>query len=111
MDLPVSPGPAAYEVPRVADPVPEWGSSSLMTWGLRTEDRPDMKNASWSDVGPGDHIADHPFKASRPSCIFGHPLRKPTRDNYPDPGAYDLQGSIGDGPSYSVGPGQRTHFQ
>jgi len=107
LDLPVSPGPAAYEVPRDSDPVPEWVPSSLIPWGHRTGQRADMVLPTATDVGPGDHIADHPFKASRPSATFGLHLRPAPRDHFPDPTAYDLPPTF-NGPAFSVGPGQRS---
>lgn len=67
-----------------------------------------MINPTATDAGPGEYIADHPFQAAAPSAVFGLHVRELTRDKYPDPGAYELPTSIGEGPSYGVGPGQRT---
>lgn len=54
-----------------------------------------MKFPTASDVGPGDYTADHPFQASRPSCIFAHPLRTLKKDEIPEPGRYDLPPTVG----------------
>lgn len=108
MQLPITPGPSAYEVPRDCDPVPLWSTTAQRPWGKRTAERPELRNPTATDVAPGEHTADHPFQASRPSPIFGHPLTKLTRDNFPDPAAYELPSSIGAGVAYSMAPSLRT---
>lgn len=137
LDLPVAPGPGTYEVARAGDPEPVWlstGTGPHCLWGKRTEARPEMRSSTSNpaNIGPGDHIADHPFKAAGPSPLFGHPLNEISRPDWPglEPTRYDLrphlsrvqQGaaptrdddrrapsnlSLDRSPIYSVGPGQR----
>jgi len=111
MELPISPGPAAYEVPREADPTPVWARASLSPWGRRTAQRPEMVNATATDAGPGEHTAHHPMVAAAPSPVIGLKIGDVTRDNFPDPAAYDLPTSIGAGPAFGIDPGPRSKWQ
>lgn len=95
----ISPGPAAYELPRDGDPEPVWASSrnSGCHWSKRTADRPSMRNGTGNpeNIAPGDHIADNQFKATGPTPVFGHPAHDlsvfdcagldPARYNVPSP--------------------------
>jgi len=107
MELPPSPGPAAYELHRECDQIPEWLNTSINPWGRRTENRPEMRNPTATDAGPGEYIADHPFHASRPSPVFGHPFRPMMKESFTGPGQYPLATSVGTGEKYSVGTGNR----
>lgn len=110
LDLPVSPGPAAYEVPRDADPVPVWAPSSLSPWGYRTAGRSEIVNPTATDAGPGEYTANHPFQVAAPSPTFGLHVRELAKDNFPDPTAYDVPTSMGTGVAYGIGPGQRSKW-
>jgi len=109
-ELPISPGPN-YEVMRFGDPTPQWVASSVLPWGHRTSDRPTLRNPTASDVGPGEYIAHHPFKAAANAPIIGHPLKDFKRPEWHglDPTRYDPNHDTikNIGPSYSVGTGDR----
>lgn len=109
--IPFSPGPAAYDVPRDGDLKPIWSADTLMPWGKRSEQRPDCSLKLPTDAGPGEHTAHHPFWGPFPTKapIFGHPLREVTRDNYTDL-RYDLPSYVTDGPKISIGKGARPDF-
>lgn len=110
LQLAFSPGPAAYEVPRDADPDPLWSSSSVAPWGKRTGTRPNMGRKLDCKAGPGDHVAEYGFNhPAKPTPLFGHPLRKPTPQNahWPEPGRYEVPTSVGVAPAYSIGSGPR----
>merc|ERR1719221_542713 len=95
------------------DQEPEWSAASLKPWGHRTGDRPELINPTATDAGPGEYTADHQFGAGLSSCpspIFRHPLQSRKPDEVPDPTAYAIPSTVGTGPSYSVGPGQRGNL-
>lgn len=104
-DLPISPGPAAYEVPRECDAMPQWGSQSLLPLGKRTGERSQLALKLSTDAGPGGYIEDHPFQAAAPSALFGLRLNVPVASNanFPDPCAYDIPTKMGVAPAYSMG--------
>eukprot|EP00933_Yihiella_yeosuensis_P026468 TRINITY_DN20537_c2_g1_i1.p1 TRINITY_DN20537_c2_g1~~TRINITY_DN20537_c2_g1_i1.p1 ORF type:complete len:599 (+),score=110.92 TRINITY_DN20537_c2_g1_i1:73-1869(+) len=111
MELAVSPGPAAYNQSRFLDALPDWAPDSLVPWGKRSAQRPDMKLVTATDAGPGEYTADHPFQAAGPAPKFGHPLKDAasTTKDYPDPQRYDIPSTVGDGPAFSVGSGPRSN--
>lgn len=108
LDLPVSPGPAAYSVPRDHSPAKPWQVKSAMPWGIRSENRPSHKIQT--DIGPGEYCADHPFEAAKGAPILGHPLQEvvPTSGigAGPTPEAYTLPSTLG-GPQIGIGRGKR----
>jgi len=109
MELPISPGPAAYDMPRECDAIAEWMPSSLLPWGKRTAQRPQIRNPTATDAGPGEYIADHGFHFSRPGALIGQQLpdlHPPSIQ--PPPTAYDLPTSIGQGVSCVMGSGTRS---
>eukprot|EP00440_Ansanella_granifera_P013809 gb/GFBE01015006.1/.p1 GENE.gb/GFBE01015006.1/~~gb/GFBE01015006.1/.p1 ORF type:complete len:574 (+),score=76.34 gb/GFBE01015006.1/:1-1722(+) len=109
-EMPISPGPAAYELAREGDKVPDWASSSRLPWGVRTGGRSSLKVPVASDVGPGEYTAEHPFKAAGPSPKIGQTFKgaPDSRKDYPAAGTYDIKSTVGSAVSYSVGPGQRA---
>eukprot|EP00927_Polykrikos_kofoidii_P006691 TRINITY_DN12704_c0_g1_i1.p1 TRINITY_DN12704_c0_g1~~TRINITY_DN12704_c0_g1_i1.p1 ORF type:complete len:538 (-),score=77.35 TRINITY_DN12704_c0_g1_i1:62-1675(-) len=107
MQLAMSPGPAAYEVPRDNDLAPQWSVSTLTPWGKRTGGRPACLNATATDAGPGEYTADHEMQSNRPGCKFGQPLQKLKQFETPDPGRYDVPSTIGVAPKFSIGAGNR----
>jgi len=109
LELPFSPGPAAYEVPRHHDRLAQWVPSSTVPWGKRTGSRSKCALNTASDVGPGDHVADQGFKPSRSAPVFGHPLRVRPEDYVPEPGTYESSSTLGK-TSYSIGKGNRKDF-
>jgi len=62
---------------------------------------------TFTDAGPGEYIADHPFQASRPSPYFGLNLNTLAKDNFPDPCIYDIPSRLGDAPAFGMGTGNR----
>mmetsp|Transcript_68179 Transcript_68179/g.197661 ORF Transcript_68179/g.197661 Transcript_68179/m.197661 type:complete len:515 (+) Transcript_68179:3-1547(+) len=110
MQLPPSPGPAAYEVPREADVLPKWAPSSALPWGKRTASRPELVNPTATDAGPGEYTVDHPFQTAAPAPLFGQPVTERTKDNFPAPNAYEVPTSVGAGTSVVIGPGQRPQW-
>jgi len=111
-----APGPGAYDVARDSDPAPEWFLSShgpITSWSKFKSDRPDAKNRTGNppNIGPGDAIADHPFKPSGPSPIFGHPLNDFAKPDWPglEPTRYSLPSTLSRdrSPNYSVGVSKR----
>jgi hypothetical protein len=128
MELPISPGPGTYEVPRRCDPEPVWAPASrngrCCSWSKLSSDRPEMKNPIVGDAAPGDYVLDHPdmpFKAAAPAPIFGHPHKELSKAEWQcgrgsDPGNYDPHSSMRedetkplfrDTPSFSVGLSRR----
>jgi len=107
LQLPSSPGPAAYEVPRDMDQAAEWTAASLQPWGRRTSGRSSLRNPTATDTGPGEHSAIDQFTAYRPAPKFAQRLTAPTKDNFPDPARYDLGTTIGTGFAWKVGTSAR----
>lgn len=109
--MPYSPGPAAYDVPRDCDLKPLWSAETLVPWGKRTEQRPECSFRTSTDAGPGEHTAHHPFYGPFPTkaAVFGHPLREPAAENHVDT-QYDLPSFITDGPQIKFGTGSRPDF-
>jgi len=103
MELPISPGPAAYEVPRECDLVPGWSSSTLVPWGRRTAPRANVAKVTATDAGPGEYTADHGFQCTSPCHQFGIRLTEPITDNFPGAGTYPSKSYICDGPEFSLG--------
>lgn len=111
-ELPISPGPAAYDVPRNLEPAPDWAHASLMQWGVRTAQRSQVINYTATDAGPGERMAEHLFDlASTPCALFGERLKEHAQDYVPEPGTYPLPTSVGVGPAFSVGPGPRANLE
>jgi len=112
-ELPETPGPAAYEVPRHHDLLPQWVPSTIMPWGRRTSGRPELKFATASDVGPGEYTAHHgmhmPYMQCTPAPLFGQPLKGLAKDSlhFPGPGAYALPSSVRTKSGFSMGKGKR----
>lgn len=120
MELPISPGPAAYAVPRSGDPEPVWATSSMngrsCSWSKLSSERSKMINPTASDVGPGEYVLDHPdipFKSASPAPIFGHPLREISKPVYlgQDPARYEQKGSVGESTVVDLVDGQRKTKQ
>lgn len=113
LELPESPGPAQYVVPRHHDTAPEWSASSRTPWGKRTEPRRGGAShlpTAAGDVGPGEYTAQHAFSGTqRPCAKFGLPRREPTRGPHPDPTAYTPHAtSIGTAQAFSMGTGEQS---
>jgi len=110
-ELPISPGPAAYEVQRQMDEAPLWAASTTVPWGKRSGGRKSLVQPNLSDIGPGEYTAHHDFTTfSRPHPIFGHPIREFRKAETPAPGKYEVKTSLGDGPGFSVGKGMRPEL-
>jgi len=76
LELPISPGPAAYELTREGDKVPDWASKSRLPWGVRTGGRTTLQVPVASDVGPGEYTANHPFQAAGPAPKIGNAFKE-----------------------------------
>jgi len=112
LDMPPSPGPAAYAIMRDSDPAPDWLSAKILPWGVRSAGRPELKNPTQTDVAPGEHTANHPFQAAGPTCLFGQRLNELAPDgiDFPEPNRYNIKTSMGTGVSAPIGPGQRAKW-
>jgi hypothetical protein len=117
MELPISPGPGAYEVPRSGDPDPIWASSGRngrsCSWSNAKSERSKLMMPTASDVGPGEYVLDHPdlpFKAASPAPIFGHRLREISKPEYlgTDPARYDHKSSVGDAVIVDLATGEKN---
>jgi len=95
MELPESPGPAAYEVARGMDLLPQWAPDTVVPYGKRTGQRPPCRNPTASNVGPGEYTAHHTMQPYKPAPLFGHPLRTFMKDATPAPGDYVRSTSVG----------------
>lgn len=108
LEMPFSPGPAAYELPRDGDPDAEWVQASKVPWGKRTGPRGTINDRSATDAGPGEHSAAHPFTgASKPSPIFGHRPHTKAPAVVPGPGAYPGVVLTRGGKPCTIGRGHR----
>lgn len=114
MELPISPGPAVYDLAREGDKVPEWSSKSRLPWGHRTSGRSALINPTASDAGPGEYTADHPFQASAPPPKILHVFKgiPDSRRDYPPAGTYEVRKDIGTDRKfqYSFGTGSRPNM-
>lgn len=114
MELPISPGPAVYDLARDGDKVPEWSSKSRVPWGVRSGGRTALINKTASDVGPGEYTADHAFQASAPPPKILHVLKETPdlRRDYPAAGHYEVKTKMGatDSFRYSFGTGSRPNM-
>lgn len=95
MEMPESPGPAAYELARGMDLLPQWSPDTIVPYGKRTGQRPPCRNYTASNVGPGEYTAHHTMQAYKSSPLFGHPLRTHEKDLTPAPGQYEQGTSVG----------------
>lgn len=115
MELPISPGPAAYEMMRQSDPEPVWlvKGGKKAHWSKRTSGRADLsfKSGNPPNLGPGGSTEDFSFKASGPTHVFGHPLNEIEQVDLigTDPAKYNLGSTLckDHSPVYTVGKGQR----
>eukprot|EP00930_Biecheleria_cincta_P039392 TRINITY_DN27090_c0_g1_i1.p1 TRINITY_DN27090_c0_g1~~TRINITY_DN27090_c0_g1_i1.p1 ORF type:complete len:583 (-),score=71.20 TRINITY_DN27090_c0_g1_i1:113-1861(-) len=114
MELPISPGPAVYDLTRECDKVPEWSSKSRIPWGHRTGSRSTLINPTASDAGPGEYTADHPFQSSAPPPKILHVFKgiPDSRRDYPAAGTYEVRKDIGADKKfqYSFGTGSRPNM-
>jgi hypothetical protein len=98
MELPISPGPCAYEVPRALDLLPQWAPETILPYAKRTGQRPSLAPRTVSDVGPGEYTAHHTMQATKPSPLISHPLRKVGESVpklCPGPGHYQRGTTVG----------------
>jgi len=105
-----APGPAAYVVPRLGDPVSTYTPSSILPWGHRTTQRPEWDLPSASDLGP-DYETRSAFDQSAPR--IAHPVNEPAPQG-PGPGYYEVdvgphkQGGRDLSNSWSIGDASRS---
>lgn len=117
MDMPISPGPSAYELMRLGDLEPVWMRSkgSQCIWSTRTAGRADLRNRTGNpaNLGPGGAITEETlqFKAAGPTSVFGHPLKEISKPEWQgsDPSRYNLASALcrDRSPIHSVGTGKR----
>eukprot|EP00929_Paragymnodinium_shiwhaense_P000357 TRINITY_DN100602_c0_g1_i1.p1 TRINITY_DN100602_c0_g1~~TRINITY_DN100602_c0_g1_i1.p1 ORF type:complete len:559 (-),score=109.57 TRINITY_DN100602_c0_g1_i1:85-1761(-) len=110
MELPWTPGPAAYETERSFDMKPQWSPSTLVPWGTRTGSRPVLRFPTATDAGPGEYTAHHPMAQTSPAPIFAHPLRERMVATLPGPGQYPIPTRVGDAPKWKMGSGKRQEM-
>lgn len=108
---PITPGPCAYDTSREFDAVPDWVNAAILPWGKRSGQRPQIINPTSTDAGPGEHMADYPFRPEGPTPYFGQHVRELTKDNYPAPCTYTIATSVGQQPSNAmVETGKRSQL-